>query len=100
MPRPLAAAVLACVFAAAARPAGAQLAPGLDAAAPVAPAVVTRDAAGHVSGRAVRTNHPLRIDGRLDEAENESTEAIGGFLQQEPAEGAPATERTEAWIFF
>ena len=26
--------------------------------------------------------------------------AIDGFLQQEPIEGAPTTEPTEAWIFF
>jgi hypothetical protein len=42
----------------------------------------------------------LRIDGRLDEAIYAATEAIGSFVQQEPDEGAPATEKTEAWIFF
>jgi hypothetical protein len=96
---PLAAAVLAGTLAAA-RPVLAQPAAEPDAAAPVPPAVVTRDASGRVTVRAVRTNRPLRIDGRLDEAEYESTEAIGGFLQQEPDEGVPATERTDAWIFF
>src|SRR5262245_25122588 len=81
-------------------PALAQLSPGLDAAAPVPPAVITRDAAGNVTVRAVRTRQPLRIDGRLDEPQYQETEPIGGFLQQEPDEGAAATERTEAWIFF
>src|SRR4051812_7549368 len=71
-----------------------------EAAAPIAPAVISRDAAGHVTVRAVRLQAPLRIDGRLDEAVYEQTEAIGGFLQQEPNEGLPASERTDAWVFF
>ncbi len=64
------------------------------------PAVVSRDNGGHVSVRAVRVEAPLRIDGRLDESVYEETEPIGGFLQQEPHEGQPATERTDAWILF
>ena len=28
------------------------------------------------------------------------TPALDGFIQQEPREGEPATEKTEAWIFF
>ena len=43
---------------------------------------------------------PPRIDGRLDEAIYGSTPATGGFVQQEPDEAKPATEKTEAWIFF
>ena len=74
--------------------------PAGEAPPPVAPAVVTRDDAGHVSVRAVRVSQPLRVDGKLDEAPYAETEAIGGFLQQEPNEGQPATERTEAWVFF
>ena len=74
--------------------------PAGEAPAPVPPAVVSRDAAGHVTVRAVRVTSPIRIDGRLDEAMYESTEAIGDFLQQEPNEGQPATERTQAWVFF
>ncbi len=71
-----------------------------EAPPPVAPAVVSHDGAGHVSVRAVRVAQPLRVDGKLDEAPYAETEAIGGFLQQEPNEGQPATERTEAWVFF
>jgi hypothetical protein len=71
-----------------------------EAPAPVPPAVVSRDGAGHVTVRAVRTTEPIHIDGKLDEAAYQQTEAIGGFLQQEPNEGQPATERTDAWIFF
>jgi hypothetical protein len=50
--------------------------------------------------RAHRIATPLRVDGRLDEEPYRSIEAIGGFVQQEPDEFKPATENTEAWIFF
>jgi hypothetical protein len=50
--------------------------------------------------RAHRVAEPLRIDGRLDEAVYAATPAITGFVQQEPDEFQPATEKTEAWIFF
>ena len=63
-------------------------------------AIVTREADGRISVRAVRTSTPIRIDGRLDEAIYAATEAIEGFVQQEPDEGKPATERTEAWVLF
>ena len=47
-----------------------------------------------------RVSSPMTIDGTLDEAVYRSTPAIGGFVQQEPNEFQPATENTEAWIFF
>jgi hypothetical protein len=50
--------------------------------------------------RAHRVDAPIKIDGKLDEEAYLRTEAITGFVQQEPDEYAPATERTEAWIFF
>src|SRR4051812_13089168 len=71
-----------------------------EAPAPVPPAVVARDGAGHVTVRAVRVSAPMHVDGRLDEEAYETTAAIGDFLQQEPDEGRQATERTEAWVFF
>jgi hypothetical protein len=86
--------------------ASAQLAPARGATPPgdrpatAATALVSRDAGGHATVRAIRVTTPLRIDGRLDEAVYEATEPIGGFLQQEPDEGQPATERTDAWVFF
>jgi len=43
---------------------------------------------------------PIRIDGKLDEALYTRFEPASGFIQQEPREGEPASERTEAWIFF
>ena len=42
----------------------------------------------------------IRVDGQLDEALYNTTDTIGSFVQQEPDEGKPATEKTEAWIFF
>jgi len=50
--------------------------------------------------RAHRIAQPLRIDGRLEEDVYKSTPAITDFVQQEPDEFKPATEKTEAWIFF
>jgi hypothetical protein len=67
--------------------------------APVAPEVVTRDADGRATVRAVRLAAPLRIDGALDEALYNGP-SISGFVQVEPALGVPATEQTEAWVAF
>ncbi|MBY0493061.1 MAG: carbohydrate binding family 9 domain-containing protein [Cyanobacteria bacterium] len=50
--------------------------------------------------RAYRAPEPIRIDGRLDEELYKTTPAIADFVQQEPDEFKPATEKTEAWIFF
>src|SRR5262245_38608467 len=67
--------------------------------APVAPEVVTRNAEGGVSIRATRVAG-LKIDGVLDEEVYSKIRSITDFVQQDPAEGQPATERTEAWILF
>jgi hypothetical protein len=67
---------------------------------PVPPAVVTRDERGRVTVRAVRLERPLEIDGRLDEPIYRSTMPIEGFVQQVPTEGAPTTEKSQAWILF
>ena len=67
---------------------------------PEAPDTISRDAAGRATVRAVRLTGPLRTDGALDEGVYETTAPISGFIQQQPDEGAPATERTEAWVFF
>jgi len=69
-------------------------------ALPVAPAVITRTPEGQATVRAVRIARPPTFDGRLDDAVYQSTLPIDGFIQQEPQEGAPATEKTDAWIFF
>jgi hypothetical protein len=62
--------------------------------------IVNRDAPDKVTVRAFRVQSPLRIDGRLDEAVYRTIEPISDFIQQEPDEGQPATEKTEAWILF
>jgi len=87
-------------------PAAAQDAPGLLAnalgavpAAPVAPDVVSRDARGNATIRATRLTGPLLLDGRLDEEFYRSTRFVSDFVQQEPFEGKPATERTDVWVF-
>ena len=53
-----------------------------------------------ITVRATRLGTSLRVDGRLDERVYSSVEPTSGFLQQEPNEGAPATEPTDIWIFF
>jgi len=80
------------------------LALGQAAAAPpqadAAQTIVERTANDKVTVRAVRVASPLRIDGRLDDEVYVSVPPISGFIQQEPHEGAPATEKTDAWILF
>jgi len=68
--------------------------------APVPPAVVSRDESGHVTVRAIQLTEPLDFDGRLDEALYHDNEPIGDFIQQEPFEGRPATDKTEVWVTF
>ena len=69
-------------------------------AAPALPDVVARDADGRVTLRATRLSAPLVLDGRLDEEFYAAIPSVSDFVQQEPVEGAPATERTEVWVFF
>jgi hypothetical protein len=40
------------------------------------------------------------VDGRLDERLYHDTDAITDFIQQEPLEGRPASERTEVWVAY
>ena len=68
--------------------------------APEPPAMVSRDDAGRVTMRAVRLDEPLTLDGRLDEQVYSRVPAVSDFVQQEPHEGEPATEQTEAWVLF
>ncbi len=69
-------------------------------APPISPAVITRDESGRATIRAVRVTTPMRIDGRLDESLYTSVPPISDFIQQEPQEGSPATEKTEVWLAF
>jgi len=90
-------------FAAGQEPAPPMPASGTDfdgPAAPVAPAVISRDASGRATVRATRIATPLRIDGRLDEAVYRDVLPLSDFIQNDPKEGAPASEKTEVWLFF
>ena len=71
-----------------------------DPPAPVDPEVISRGENGRVVVRAIRLTEPLRIDGKLDEAIYQTAKPLTGFIQALPAEGEPATERTEAWVMF
>jgi hypothetical protein len=42
----------------------------------------------------------IRVDGRLDEESWSAAALLGGFTQSRPAEGAPASERTEVRVFY
>ena len=68
--------------------------------APIAPATITRDENGRATVRAVRLDSPWTLDGVLDEPIYANVEPFGDFIQQSPDEGAPASERTHAWIFY
>jgi len=62
--------------------------------------VVFRDSQGATTIRAVRSTENIQLDGLLDETVYRTVPAITGFLQLMPDEGAPATEKTEAWVMF
>ena len=67
---------------------------------PLPPDVIRRDERGRATIRAVELPAGIRLDGQLDERVYFTVPAITDFIQQAPDEGAPATERTEAWILF
>ena len=68
--------------------------------APAAGEAVSRDADGRVTLRAFRLSAPITVDGVLDDPVYEQVPAAGGFLQQEPDEGAPASEATRVWVLY
>ena len=92
-------ALLAVARAAGAQPADAS-APAVSTQGPAGTSIVARSAPDNVTVRAARLNAPLSIDGRLDESVYTTVPPISDFIQQEPQEGQPATEKTEAWILF
>ena len=67
---------------------------------PSPPSVIARDAEGHATVRAVHLDTPIVVNGRLDDEVYQSVPSIGDFIQSLPHEGAPASERTEAWVMF
>ena len=62
--------------------------------------VVERRPDGTVRVRAVRVDAAPRLDGALDDEIYGQVPPIDGFLQQEPREGEPAVNRTEAWVLY
>jgi hypothetical protein len=68
--------------------------------APELPDTMSRDQTGQTTVRAVRLDSELRLDGHLDEAVYQTLRPITDFIQTEPLERAPATEKTELWILF
>ena len=66
---------------------------------PVPPAMITREG-GQATMRAIRLLAGIRVDGQLDEPVYETVPPVSDFIQQLPDEGAPATERTDAWVMF
>jgi hypothetical protein len=70
--------------------------------APLAEPAATygKDAEGRITIRAIRLREPLKLDGILEEPVYREHEPASHFIQQEPNEGAPASERTEAWVMF
>lgn len=67
---------------------------------PEAPEVIRRGENGQATLRATRVATPLKIDGRLDDEVYTRVKAVTDFVQSIPDNGRPATQRTEAWIFF
>ena len=59
----------------------------------------SRSTAGPVAN-AVRTDVPPTVDGVLNESIWGTAPAISGFVQHEPMEGQPPTERTEIRIAY
>jgi hypothetical protein len=96
--RRLVVAGVALALAIGADPASAQTPEGPPA--PVAPAVISRDATGGATVRAIRLSQPIRLDGVLDEPFYAETPSISDFIQSLPVAGGEPTERTEAWIAF
>src|SRR5688572_10844237 len=47
-----------------------------------------------------RVEQPPTIDGRLDDGQWQNAARIGTFVQQSPAEGAPATEQTDVYVAY
>ncbi|MDF1505416.1 DUF5916 domain-containing protein [Roseisolibacter sp. H3M3-2] len=70
----------------------------IDSAVAAAPAASQNDPRPAV--RAARRASAVVVDGRLDDAAWRDAEPAGGFRQQLPDEGAPASEPTEVRILF
>jgi len=70
------------------------------AAAPLSAAVLQRPAEPQKSARAFRTDSVIHADGVLEEPAWTEAPTITEFLQKDPLEGEPSTERTEIKILY
>ncbi len=70
--------------------------------ASVTPARAQPPATARASGLILQAHRvaDLTVDGRLDEAIYRDTAPFDQFVEQEPQEGAPVTEKTEVWVLF
>src|SRR5258708_5519430 len=64
------------------------------------PTPLSQDRKGLRRIHAIRTADPIKIDGLLDEPAWSLAQPATDFLQQQPTEGAPASERTEVRVLF
>ena len=67
---------------------------------PVPPAVISRNAAGQATVRAIRLTSPLKVDGQLDDDVYTREQPFGGLIQVTPRYGEPMTERSDVWITY
>jgi hypothetical protein len=67
---------------------------------PVPPAVITRDATGQATVRAIKLTAPLTVDGRLDEEVYRREQPFGGLIQVVPRYGEQMTERSDVWVTY
>src|SRR5207237_3697604 len=65
------------------------------AAAPLSAAVLQRPAEPQKSARAFPTNSVIHVDGVLEEPAWTEASSVTEFLQKDPLEGEPTSERTE-----
>jgi hypothetical protein len=68
--------------------------------APIAPAVITRDATGQATVRAIKLTTPLTVDGKLDEEVYRREQPFGGLIQVVPRYGQEMSERSDVWITY
>ncbi len=62
--------------------------------------VVGEDSEGRLTIRAVRFDGEINLDGNLDESIYRSVEPVRNFIQHIPDNGEPASEATEAWVYY
>jgi hypothetical protein len=61
---------------------------------------IASPASSQLIADATRTTTPPVIDGVLNESTWQSARSLSGFIQREPTDGAPETERTEVRVLF